>query len=223
MPDQELKPILFNTEMVQAIMEGRKCVTRRLIKPQPVGKVHHMTGYKIDYYAEEKQTPDGLYMPEMKMPYQSGDILYVRETWRVQAAHRFEADARIEFKAGGQMATIQFPGRCSNSHERPTYDEFICKWGVDGKWHPSLHMPKKAARIFLRVKYCRPERLRDMVLADVLMEGVTEGDSYKDTWKRWHDLWDSTIPAADLSIYGWEANPWVWVIRFERCEKPQEV
>ena len=83
-------------------------------------------------------------------------------------------------------------------------------------------MPTEAARIFLRVVYVKPERLRDMVLDDVLMEGIAEGESYKDTWERWHDLWDSTIDPADLSIYGWEADPWVWVIRFERCEKPQE-
>lgn len=207
MPGQELKPILFNTEMVQAIMDGRKIVTRRLVKPQPVGKVHHMTGYKIDYYAEEKQTPDGLFMPEIKRPYQPGDILYVRETWRVKSASYPPRNCEIEYRAGGTS----------------NFDEIIALPTANGEWKPSIHMPKKAARIFLRVKYCRLERLRDMVLADVLMEGVTEGETYKDTWKRWHDLWDSTIPADDLPTYGWEANPWVWVIRFERCEKPQEV
>ena len=195
-----MKPILFNTEMVQAIMEGRKGVTRRLIKPQPVGKVHHMTGYKIDYYAEEKQTPEGLFMPEMKLPYNPGDILYVRETWAFDTGD-----------PGDEIGTGCFVYRADGG-EAP-----------NGKWRPSLHMPKEAARIFLRVKYCRPERLRDMVLGDVLLEGVTEGDSYKDTWNRWYNLWDSTIAPSDLPVYGWEANPWVWVIRFERCEKPQEV
>ena len=202
-----MKPILFNTEMVQAIMEGRKCVTRRIIKPQPVGKVHHMTGYKIDYYAEEKQTPDGLTMPEMKLPYQPGDILYVRETWKCRESGYPPRHCIIEYKAGGMEE----------------FHEIFTLPTAKGEWKPSIHMPKEAARIFLRVKYCKPERLRDMVLGDVLMEGVTEGNSYKDTWKRWHDLWDSTIAADDLPTYGWEANPWVWVIRFERCEKPQEV
>lgn len=195
-----MKPILFNTPMVQAILEGRKGVTRRLIKPQPVGKVHHMTGYKIDYYAEEKQTPEGLTMPEMKLPYQPGDILYVRETWAFDTGDPSD-----------EIGTGCFAYRADGG-EAP-----------NGIWRPSLHMPKEAARIFLRVKYCRPERLRDMVMADVLLEGVTEGDSYKDTWNRWHDIWNSTIDPADLPVYGWEANPWVWAIRFERCEKPQEV
>lgn len=228
-----MKPILFNTEMVLAILDGRKCVTRRLIKPryrddecgfQVVTNAHTGEFVRVEKISDQGCGifPDGSER-HVSPPYHPGDILYVRETWRVQAAHRFEADARIEFKAGGQMATIQFPGRCSESHERPTYDEFICKWGVDAKWHPSLHMPKEAARIFLRVKYCKAERLRDMVLGDVLMEGVTEGNSYEDTWRRWHDLWNSTINPDDLPNYGWEANPWVWVIRFERCEKPQEV
>lgn len=77
-------------------------------------------------------------------------------------------------------------------------------------------MPREAARIFLRVTSVRVERLREMVLADVLMEGIKEAGTYEDTWDLWHQTWDSTINPADLPAYGWEANPWVWAISFER-------
>lgn len=86
---------------------------------------------------------------------------------------------------------------------------------------PSIHMPREAARIFLRVTGVRVEKLRDMVLGDVLVEGITEADTYESTWERWHQTWNSTIKPADHERYGWQANPWVWIIQFERCEKPE--
>lgn len=133
-----MKPILFNTDMVRAILDGRKTVTRRVVKFKP-GQNPQWTGY----------IPDGqvLYgsnnIPASKSPYHPGDILYVRETWRIQAAHRFEADARIEFKAGGPLQTIQFPGSRSQGTNRIEYDEFLGKWLRSG-WCPSIHMPKEA-------------------------------------------------------------------------------
>ena len=83
-------------------------------------------------------------------------------------------------------------------------------------------MPREASRIFLRVTGVRVERLRDMVLGDVLIEGITEADAYESTWGRWHQTWNSTIEPKDLGSYGWEANPWVWVISFERIDKPAD-
>ena len=231
-----MKPILFNTDMVRAILEGRKTVTRRLVKPQPGfffdhgGKTHDPDNPEhIAFVAFTKDGDQEIYVP----PYQPGDVLYVRETWRVQAAHRFEADARIEFRAGGPMTTIQFSGRCSDSHERPSYDDFISKWGVSGKWHPSLHMPKEAARLFLRVTEVRPERLQDITPDDCEREGAItinnpliyadEATYNKITVGEMRRLWNSTIKRDDFPAYGWPANPWVWVIEFERCEKPAGV
>lgn len=75
-------------------------------------------------------------------------------------------------------------------------------WNYSWVKRPSIHMPKEAARIWLKVTNVRVERLQEIAL------------------KEWKNLWNSTIKKTDLDSYGWEANPWVWVIEFERCEKP---
>lgn len=218
-----MRPILFNTDMVRAILEGRKTVTRRIVNGYELEHLEVDTdGSAIGVYDQYEG-----YVRSVHdfAPCKPDDILYVRETWRVQSAHRFEADAKIEFRAGGPMVTMQFDGKCSDSHEREDYDSFISKWGVGERWHPSLHMPKDAARIFLRVKSVTVERLQDMVLGDVLNEGVQEADTYEETWDRWHKLWDSTVPKHPNKFksypFYWKDNPWVWVIKFEWISKEQ--
>ncbi len=201
-----MKPILFNTDMVRAILDGRKTVTRRVVKFDH-GRNPQWTGY----------IPDGhvLYgsnnIPAAKAPYRPGDILYVRETWRIQAAHRFEADARIEFKAGGPLQTIQFPGSRSQGTSRIEYDAFLRKWDRPG-WCPSIHMPKEAARLFLRVTDVRVERLCHIGRTDALKEGANQACAVLN----FKSIWDNAVNPADRNQYGWDANPWVWVISFER-------
>jgi len=206
-------PILFNTEMVRAVLEGRKTVTRRVVK-EPY-YIDDEEWCRVSGLAIHRGTviTDGIPYPDT--PYYTGGILYAMKTWRVQSAHRFEADARIEYKAGGPMTTIQFPGRESQACSRAEYDEFVRKW-ADDKWRPSIHMPKEAARLFLRVTNVRVERLQDMQPYDIAFEG----------FRRQRDfvaLWDSTIKKPDLPRYGWAANPWVWVIEFERIGKEEAV
>lgn len=182
-----MKPILFNTAMVQAILEGRKTVTRRAIKPQPAGELRPMGRVSCWPGCFEASGEERIYSP----PYQPGDILYVRETWA-------EMPYGFVYRA---------------DEERPE------GWEDDDQWHPSIHMPREVARIFLRVSAVSAARLRDMVLADVLMEGAGEADAYENTWDSWHQTWNSTIKPKDLPVYGWKANPWVWVIEFERIRK----
>ena len=171
-----VKQILFNTEMVRAILDGQKTCTRRIMKPQPTA--HYGTHCAIP-------------------PYQQGDILYVRETFIQAAAHTFW------YKAD------------DNS------------WMPEGlHWKPSIHMPKEAARIWLKVTDVRVERLQDIDGKGCVKEGIEE-EPLKDVGEEfvkgmYHDLWDSTIKKSDIDRYGWDANPWVWVIEFERCEKPKE-
>lgn len=165
-----IKPILFNTEMVRAILDGRKSCTRRIIKPQPTA-----------HYGTQCVIP----------PYKPRDILYVRETFIQAAAHTFW------YKADDKS------------------------WISEGlHWKPSVHMPKEAARIWLKVTDVRVEQLQDMTDDDAEAEGCFD---YTSTALGFPDVWDSTIKKSDLDRYGWETNPWVWVIEFERCEKPEEV
>ena len=205
-----MKPILFNTDMVRAILAGKKTVTRRVVKPhfrpgetgwQVITEKHSGKYVRIEYIDEyENETR---YMSE---PFRPGEILYVRETWRVRNVYGDfkygNRAAEIEFKAGGEYAYM------------PITEDVI----NERRWRPSIHMPKEAARIFLRVKSVRAERLQAITEEEKLAEGAPRG------WGQYNfgDIWDDTIKPADRATYGWEANPWVWVIEFECCERPKE-
>lgn len=203
-----IKPILFNTEMVRAILEGRKSCTRRLVKPQPDEKHTYPLGFVTDSTEKKKAGCFGFGIDEYggsiqyaKPPYQPGDILYVRETWcglPVNEAGHMRGHTIYYYKADGEL--------------RPK--------GWRGTWHPSIHMPKEAARIWLKVTDVRVERLQNMTDDDAEAEGCFD---YTSTALGFFDVWDSTIKKSDLDRYGWNANPWVWVIKFERCEKPERV
>jgi hypothetical protein len=114
------------------------------------------------------------------------------------------------------MQKIQFANSNSQSINRDDYDEFVRKWwNENGKWHPSIHMPKEAARIFLKVTNVKAERLQDMENAPSGPDNpfCKEGVLYECDFIA---LWDRTIKKSDLDKYGWDANPWVWVYQFER-------
>lgn len=219
-----MKPILFNTEMVKAILDGRKTVTRRLVKPQPEF-LEGETGtpcicddgitwtFKIDQY-------NFTYDHDRKAPCSKGDTLYVRETWTllyyVDPNGYTHWDQEMYYYAADGTPDITLVDGDGFEED----DQRI-------RWKPSIHMPKEAARIFLRVKNVRVERLQDITADECPMEGVwplaacTVGE--RDTYYRskFAELWDSTIKPADLDKYGWAANPWVWVIKFERCKRPE--
>ena len=222
-----MKPILFNTEMVRAILSGRKTVTRRVMKPQPLFKTHRKFVFADDVCPKKWEDCSDIVAT---YTYQPGDILYVRETWKVQSALRFDANARIMFKAGGNMTTIQFENGCSQSSDRLEYDAFIDKWMQSDGWHPSIHMPKEAARLFLRVTNVRVERLQDITEDQTKAEGAnwTEGRNVgfeeklrRSSIERFTEIWNNTIKKPDRDKYGWDANPWVWVIEFERISKEE--
>lgn len=239
-----IKPILFNTEMVRAILDGRKTCTRRLVKPQPKSKLcYTFAGSDSDTWGYPNRTAHEIWGEEFKLPnditeeelskqwnppYQTDDILYVRETWQCWRAHRYEATADIRFRAGGDDVRLQFANGNTDSINRLDYDTFVHKWfSHNGEWKPSLFMPKEAARIWLKVTDVRVERLRDITPEQIGREGVEveyphvlNGEEKRYAFST---LWNSTIKKSNLNRYGWDANPWVWVIEFERCEKPEGV
>ncbi|WP_310603578.1 hypothetical protein [Anaerosporobacter sp.] len=239
-----MKPILFNTQMVQAILEGRKTCTRRLIKYK-----YSNTEMKIrtDKYGTRLieiqkdiegvthgRNDDGstwnklLGYIEPKPKYKVGDVLYVRETF---CPNYFDESI----------------ARCRNGNKnayKADYNKKIVGDVVpEPKWKPSIHMPKEAARIFLKVTSVRYERLQDITEEEIENEGCeykcpyehrvymrdyesmcyVEGDchntichcdmSYEEEFAM---IWDSTVDKKQLEKYGWNANPWVWVYEFER-------
>ena len=193
-----IRPILFNSEMVRAILDERKSCTRRLVKPEPQG------------YFEVNEEPLYIYdtdgnQGKITPPYHPGDILYVRETW----GEGYE-DGTYIYKASDKLAN------------HPMFKE-----SSKLLYHPSIHMPKEAARIWLKVTDIRVERLQDIDGKGCVKEGIEEeplkyvGEEF--VKGMYHDLWDSTIKKSDIDRYGWKANPWVWVIEFERCDKEGRV
>lgn len=195
-----VKPILFNTEMVRAILGGRKTCTRRLVKFLS-GENPKWTGYIKD----GSMLYNGRNEPCIRtQPYQPGDILYVRETWcalPVNEAGHMRGHSVYYYKADRDL--------------RPE--------GWRGNWHPSIHMPKEAARIWLKVTDVRVERLWEISADGIRNEGLSSAAAHcgdmEIALKEWEKLWNSTIPKKDIDRYGWQANPWVWVIEFERCKK----
>lgn len=232
---QSAKPILFNTEMVRAILDGRKTVTRRLVKPQPkfrlcytfAGCNHGTRSYPCntahEFWGEEYRLPDYITDEDKQMvwkpPCHTDDVLYVRETWERFDCCSCEGDEH---------------GNCPKEPKKSVLDKYGCgcymyratdEINGDAKWHPSIHMPKGAARIWLNVTDVRVERLQGMDWRDALDEGVNTQFSRTETGEYifdenpiddFIDLWNSTIKKSDIDTYGWDANPWVWVIEFER-------
>ena len=208
-----IKPILFNTEMVRAILDGRKSCTRRLVKPEPQGYFEVNEEPLYIYDTDENQ---GKITP----PYQPGDILYVRETWEHFECCCCEGDEHGNCYREPQQSALN--KSCGCYMYRAT-DEIY----GDAKWHPSIHMPKEAACIWLKVTDVRVERLQDITSEQIYKEGVEVEEPHvlngEEKRYAFSSLWNSTVKKSDIDRYGWNANPWVWVIEFERCEKPKGV
>ena len=208
------KPILFSTPMVQAIIEGRKTQTRRIVKPQPPEYARLTSYHPVDYMAERFRNKISWFIEEagdlwpcntedaIKNPYVPvGGYLWVRETWApLTKGYAYKADPFI------------------NS-------------SPSGKWHPSIHMPKAASRITLLVKGIRVEKLQDISEEDAIDEGIERvgGDASVSPWRNYRISEPSvkslhcSAPSRSFmalweSINGqgsWSVNPWVWVIEFD--------
>jgi len=209
------KPILFSTEMVQAILEGRKIVIRRAIKFD-LGLAD--TDKNDSSYLMIPDTDGDYHHAKDYCRYRVGDYLYVRETF-CEVPYEYE---HIPIKDGH----ITVPKIAYKADSETDYT---------GIWKPSIHMPKDLARIFLKVIDVRVERLQDITQEQALKEGLTGlrcgcnvnayacTDCLNSGWLErpqldFIHLWNSMIKKSDADRYGWEANPFVWVIEFERVE-----
>lgn len=233
---KNIKPILFSTSMVQAILEGRKTQTRRLKglaskneypnKWNRAGDPRRSANrvwdsrveknpnpLKVEFGFRHNDSPDGEIV-YMTAPYKPGDILWVRETWS-EGSDSFPYVHKAEYP-----------------YYIPSHIENIPKI-EDMKWKPSIHMPKAACRIFLEVTDVRVERLQDISEADAIAEGVEEIHPapfvirYKNYLKNGISIIDTSrlsFLSLWISINGegsWKANPWVFVYKFIQIEKPK--
>lgn len=175
-------------------MDGRKTVTRRVVKPQPIYTIVPDKKHRkpMSFFVDSERW--------IKPPCQSGEILYVRETWA--AWSRTEGIApKIHYKADGECLK-------------------------DVKWRPSIHMPRDAARLFLRVKSVKVERLQEISAQGLIEEGLFSIEEFRvgmirDKFLEFEQLWNSTLKPADRALYSWNANPWVWVIEFDRITREE--
>ncbi|MDM0678268.1 hypothetical protein QTH76_13370 [Clostridium perfringens] len=207
-----MKPILFNTSMVRAILDGEKTCTRRIIKKE-IPEGYEPLGFVL-YPTDDKELGNlvfggkGANVYYAKPPYKVGDVLYVRETWNINPSWEFDKNY------------INLPSKESKYIYKATND-------FNGGWKPSIHMPKEAARIFLKVTSVRAERLKDITDEGCYQEGISGTSFYdeaehiqiagiglNDSLERatFGLLWNSTVKEDK---YSWEGNPWVWVIEFE--------
>ncbi|KSL45887.1 hypothetical protein APA56_03840 [Pseudomonas aeruginosa] len=199
------RPILFNDQMVRAILEGRKTATRRIAKPvkhPDLGNIYAPGALVLE---REPQ-----HVIDRACPYgQPGDRLWVREAWQGPLISDEEQAANQSWWK--DMTKFQNPGHCAYRASGDD-NEYVDPDGYfHCKWKPSIHMPRWASRILLEITAVRVERLQDISDPGALAEGVSHsemhsGDSLVDVFAR---LWEST--GGD-----WAANPWVWVVEFKR-------
>ncbi|SHN86469.1 MULTISPECIES: hypothetical protein [Desulfitobacterium] len=225
------RPILFSTPMVRAILEGRKGMTRRVMREQPIedenGYWHLLkNGHRFNLGGHVGKQRDGTSIHPYGIedlvakhaPYKPGDLLWVRETWR-QQPHEYDAitgeysDFECQYKADYTVEENACYGRCGG----------LAPW----KWRPSIFMPREAARLFLRVIGVRVERLQTITEEEAQNEGVSDPYEYQppEYYEQPHirgmeyhrsafaGLWDSLNVKRG---FRWETNPWVWVYELEK-------
>ncbi|HEX7909151.1 MAG TPA: hypothetical protein VF534_13840 [Paraburkholderia sp.] len=231
-------PILFNREMILALHAGRKTQTRRIMNPQPV--VSDTGWHSLPHYSVSSESGFRHGAPFFgRCPYgAASDRLWVREAWRVTAKHDAIAPRDLPFERG---MTIMYDAGGSRAHDEtgqyvnaPDYPPTRPTWA--GKGRPSIHMPRVASRTTIEVMSVRVERLQNITEEDAKAEGVgrlnaspiiywrnyqthTLGPNCDDytclsARESYQTLWDSINEARG---FGWDTNPWVWVVEFSRA------
>jgi hypothetical protein len=202
------RPILFSSEMVQAILDGRKTQTRRLLKLQPKKNLEFL-GWKLTEYIQVAFGRGAKIESLHKFPFgEVGDVLWVRETY-------------LNFNSIDETPNYTY---------KADHPNFNINFASGEKWKPSIHMPKRASRIWLKITNVKVQRLQDISAEDAIKEGIKK-HNHRRLGEMWYDYiylggcQDPITSFASLwcSINGldsWYKNPWIWVIEFERIEKP---
>ncbi|EGJ50277.1 hypothetical protein [Desulfocurvibacter africanus] len=225
------RPILFSGPMVRALLEGRKTMTRRVIKPQPIMEGVKSFGESWAWSEIDKGGFSGVTEQQMRAEYglsqscpygQPGDRLWVRETHCIHNAHGQHRDDGKRWGPWGGLPTTVSPDGTQIAYYREGFDR--CD---PSRWRPSIHMPRWACRIVLEVVSVRVERLQDISEEDARAEGCPPCIGVDDCankcvlcpsqWPReWFcHLWDSINAKRG---HGWDVNPWAWVVEFKRVE-----
>lgn len=187
------KPILFSAPMVNAILGGRKTMTRRVVKMggvESVDGVPHAEDQYGDWHKLAKFSPYG----------KPGDTLWVRETWCPLNLDYEAAPRNVLVPPDGANVIVSYRA----DHSDPRGD------AKPLQWRPSIFMPRWASRITLRITEVKVERLQEMKREDAEAEGIGDSPLWRPAFKQ---LWDSINAKRG---YGWDANPWVWVVSFEK-------
>ena len=258
-----MKPIPFSTDMVRALQNGTKTATRRVVKQLcgvkiPLSLQLFVSPHSGTVYYDGADRQLLICEKPVVAPYRPGDVLYVRETWQevyetehdVDGSRRtvnirdlilnFDDIPKVEAGISHDCATAMMEPRMKYYVFKASDIEYADP--TNGLiWRPSIHMPREATRIFLRVTAVRVERLQDITEEQALAEGIfLDSPDFIPTYhyskekcnvpgEGWstarecflRGLWGSTIKPADRARYGWAANPWVWVIEFERISKEE--
>lgn len=193
------RPILFSGPMVQAILDGRKTQTRRVVKPQPV--YQDIQGLFASWvFSKNAASGTGTLWPNGRekvlelCPYgQLGDRLWVRETWG--HAHDENREAYIAYRATDPEARFE----CCKGHP---YEEWPTRSQM--KWKPSIHIPRCASRILLEITDTRVEQLLDITLEDAIAEGFGNEREFNELFLK-------------LNPHLKDTNPWVWVVDFKQA------
>ena len=234
------RQILLNGDMVRAVLSGSKTQTRRIMKVQPSADFTPMnmeleTDFTARWYTPGVVDKDGYLQPAKKQvfgvaseddgytsPFGAvGDRLWVRETW---SDVNFEGASAVAYRADGGVRPL---GEEDGEEADPNLEKYwFANWypdlisGTEGRWRPSIHMPRWASRITLEITGVHVERLNSMTEQDAIAEGCSGGHGsipgymYSATpHEHFHHVWES-IYGAD----SWQANPFVWVIEFKRVE-----
>ena len=206
-----MKSIIFNTEMVKAVLDGRQTQVRESFSKkqlkyfdyaQKLGEISNLDNFHKNDFS---------YILQFSK-YKVDDTLYVRETFKTFSNITMDNEVGVIYKADNKEVILS----CNGDYE--------CEYVFNDKWKPSIHMPKRYARVFLKVTNVRIERVQDISLTNMLEEGINHLKNYSmgrvvkpytQIKREFINLWNSTIKDG----YKWEDNPYVFVYEFEKIEK----